>query len=314
MMGQGEREGEGEAHDDGLVLLSPDDIHARRRPVAIAVVWAYEVLFGIAIAWPAAAAVKSAFSGNPRGDAALFTPGGLDLVDLFFHADSAPPSILAHAALLFTVAAVLGLVPFAFLLVQLAYATREHRPPPFRLTLSRTLAALRPLGALFVAASAVEIVLLALAFIMGGAIGGWLASTLGDSRAEQIGWAATVLLAAFAAAVGVAHDLARAAVVRLRITALEAARLGLTTLRRRAPHVLMFAWGWRTLAGWALVGIGSLFAEWLGGRGGFALLVLTVIHQGIALSRVGLRASWLARGMRALGEEAPSDAGAAGLD
>jgi hypothetical protein len=190
-------------------------------------------------------------------------------------------------------------VPFAGLLVQLAYATPERRSPPLRPTISRALAALRPLALLFVAATAIEIILLVIAVVVGGAVGGGLASTLGDARAEQLGWAATAFLALAVALVGVVHDLARTTVVRLGARTLDAARIGALALRR-APLLLVFAWGWRAATGWVAVAFGSLFAEWLGGRGGFALVVLTVVHQTIALLRVGLRASWLARAMRAI--------------
>jgi hypothetical protein len=61
----------------------------------------------------------------------------------------------------------------------------------------------------------------------------------------------------------------------------------------------------------------ALLADRIGGRGGVALVVLAALHQSVILSRVALRASWLAKAMRsvedvgriALGEEDGSDPG-----
>jgi hypothetical protein len=44
--------------------------------------------------------------------------------------------------------------------------------------------------------------------------------------------------------------------------------------------------------------VGSLVADRVGGRGGFALFFLFVIHQLAIGTRVALRASWLARALR----------------
>ena len=44
--------------------------------------------------------------------------------------------------------------------------------------------------------------------------------------------------------------------------------------------------------------IGAVVASKIGGRGGGALLALTAIHQLVVLTRVALRASWLAKALR----------------
>ena len=46
--------------------------------------------------------------------------------------------------------------------------------------------------------------------------------------------------------------------------------------------------------------IGAMVAGRLGGRDGAALVVLTVVHQLVLLSRAALRASWLAKALRAV--------------
>ena len=55
------------------------------------------------------------------------------------------------------------------------------------------------------------------------------------------------------------------------------------------------AWAGRVVVGAALVAIGYVAAQVLGGLGGAALMLLFVVHQAVILGRVALRASWLAR-------------------
>jgi hypothetical protein len=112
-------------------------------------------------------------------------------------------------------------------------------------------------------------------------------------------------------------DLARAAIVRDAGLTPAAAlcppggtllvRGARTALRasRRALLRAVGAWAWRAALGLALLGAGAAAAQALGGRGGWALAGLWLIHQGVVLGRVALRASWLAR---ALGLVAPLSA------
>jgi hypothetical protein len=69
---------------------------------------------------------------------------------------------------------------------------------------------------------------------------------------------------------------------------------------RREPLALTWSWAWRAAASLVPIVFGSLVAERLGGRGGLALVGLFGIHQTVVLSRVALRASWLAKAMRAV--------------
>jgi hypothetical protein len=45
---------------------------------------------------------------------------------------------------------------------------------------------------------------------------------------------------------------------------------------------------------------GALLSNRIGGRGGAALVTLFVLHQLVVGARVALRASWMARAMRAV--------------
>jgi len=63
---------------------------------------------------------------------------------------------------------------------------------------------------------------------------------------------------------------------------------------------LWWSWAWRMLASVAPVLTGAAVAERLGGRGGVALVVLFALHQCVVVVHVGLRASWLAKALRAV--------------
>ena len=101
-----------------------------------------------------------------------------------------------------------------------------------------------------------------------------------------------------AGVVGVMHDLARAASVRFRVSALRAWPVAFNALAR-SPASVLWSWAWRALAGWAPVGVGALVAARVGGRGGKALVVLFVVHQLVLIVRVAFRAWGLAMALRA---------------
>jgi hypothetical protein len=131
------------------------------------------------------------------------------------------------------------------------------------------------------------------------AVEGWTHAALGEARAEQIAGALFIAFLGLTSAGGVVHDLARAAVIRFRVTGLRALGLGARTFRR-SPVSLWWSWAWRMLASVAPVLTGAAVAERLGGRGGVALVVLFALHQCVVVVHVGLRASWLAKALRAV--------------
>src|SRR5205823_3292702 len=95
--------------EDGLALLANDAIRARRRPLAIALTWAWEALVALIVAWPAASAVQRVYGAHPHGDAALWAPGALDLFSLLVDQTAARASIVVIAAVTLLVASVAGL-------------------------------------------------------------------------------------------------------------------------------------------------------------------------------------------------------------
>jgi hypothetical protein len=102
-----------------------------------------------------------------------------------------------------------------------------------------------------------------------------------------------------AAVFGIGRDLCSAAVIRFHVSGGRGLALGTRTLRL-APVSLGWSWAWRSLASLATLAVGAWVADRLGGRGGMPLFVLLVIHQSVVGSRVALRASWLARALRAV--------------
>jgi hypothetical protein len=120
---------------------------------------------------------------------------------------------------------------------------------------------------------------------------------MGEARAQQLEGVVLVVFLGLASAVGVVHDLARAAVVRFKVKGLRAFVLGARTFRL-APLSLWWSWAWRSVAAVAPVVAAAAVAGKLGGRGGAALVFLLLLHQAVVAVRVALRTSWLARALR----------------
>jgi hypothetical protein len=285
--------------DDDLVLLPNHAMRARRRPMAVAALWAWEALVAFCIGWPVASTVAAFYGDNPDGDAPLWAAGSSPLMGLGMRAVAVGPSLAVHGVIGLLFALTLGVLSTGAVLTSVAYTKRDLRAPTLREALASAMVAFGPSALLFVTS-----VFLQVALVAGGlALGKWaddsLYFKLGEARAQQIGWAVVLLFAAIACLVGVVQETARAAVVRFRAGAGKAMRLALAALRR-APAGLVWSWAWRALAGLVPLAFGSLVAERLGGRGGLALWALVAIHQAVAMSRVALRASWLAGAMRAI--------------
>ena len=282
-----------------LVLLANDAMRARRRPRAVVTVWAIELAFALPAAWAAAAVVAGFYGSHPRGDAPLWNAGALSLIDFGVHARAAAPALLVQLGLLVVLGAALGLLPAAGLIASIAYTTREVRPPPLRLMAPRAAVAFLPMLLVLGCAASAQAVLAFLAWHVGAWVDDLSYSHYGEVRADQLGCVAAALILLGAALVGIAQDVARAAIVRFRVGGLVAMKLAAGALRR-APFSLFWSWGWRALASLVPLAFGYLVAERIGGVGGAPLFALAFVHQVVALSRVGLRASWLARSLRAI--------------
>jgi hypothetical protein len=282
-----------------LVLLANESMRARRRPVAILTLWAMQALLALVVAWPASATVSAWYGSHPDGDAPLWNPGAYALMDLVLHASGAGAGLLTLAWLVLLVAAFADLLPTAMLIASIAYVTRDRRAPTFSASLSRATEAFPTFASMFALATLVEGFIAGAAMTVTIALSHSLVPKLGEARGHQIALLTGVVLLGGVAIVGVLHDLARTAAVRFRVRWIRAWRCAWNALARN-PLLVLWAWAWRSAAGWAPVAIAALVAAKLGGRGGTPLIALALVHQLAALARVALRASWLATALRAV--------------
>jgi hypothetical protein len=287
----------GRAPDAGLVLLTTPAMRARRHPRAVVAMWAWQAVVAALVAWPAAGLAQAAWGGDVHGDAALWAPGAHALLDWLWHDADGLRSWLHGAALTFGLGALAGLVPMGALMTCLAYATRGRRSASFVRCIAAGLRAFGPMLVLLVLAGLAQAVVLVAGVVLAHGVEGWTHASLGEARAQQLEGLVVLAVLGFASVLGVIHDLARAAVVRFHVRGTRALVLGARAWRA-APLSSWWSWAWRAACGVAPVLVVGGVASRLGGRGGFALAFLFVLHQAVVLARVALRTSWLARALR----------------
>ena len=301
--------------------LDPRSIHARKRPLAIAFVFLMELAWALAIATPAHAWARRVWGGHPDGDAVLFAGGARDLMVWLGQNDAALPVTARTTVVLLTVGAVLMQLPVGALVASLAFGREvrvEHatapervhlRAPRLRGALEIGVSAFLPLAVLFVLGSIASLIVLLLGGLAVSALESSLTAALGDARCVTVRVALFAVFAAVAAVIGVVVDLARAAVVReTGVSAasgiaspawnvmLRGVRIALKTSRSSLGRATL-GWTGRAIVGIALLAIGYVASDALGGSGGLSLTLLFVIHQAVVLGRVALRASWMARAL-----------------
>ncbi|HEY8075789.1 MAG TPA: hypothetical protein VIF62_16800 [Labilithrix sp.] len=285
--------------------LLPDEIFARKRPRAIAFVYAWELFAALVIATPGSAWARIVFGANPDGDAIAWAPGAHYLMTWLGAEDHALPVALRTTTVLLFAAMFVAQLPLGVLLAALATGTGESgRSPRVGQSLRSAAGSFVSLAAIFVLAGTIEILVLAGGAFASGALETPVANSAGDLSALLAAISVFLPFALLAAIVGVVADLARAAIVREVAIAEEAppfwrlvalgVRRGVRARIRRAT----LEWAPRWAIGVALVALGAIASELLGGRGGFALVALFFAHQLVTLLRVVLRASWLARALR----------------
>jgi hypothetical protein len=282
-----------------VVPVETGAVRARSRPRAVLGMWAYESMLAIVGAWPAAALVRAAYGRSPQGDAALWDPGALPLLGLLTREANGVRAAAGGVAVVLVVAAFLGLVPLAALMVSLAYASVDGGRIGAARAIEGAVRVLRPFGRLLVIVLIGQGLVLLMAVLLGEGILGWTRGGLGEARSQQAGLLVGGAVGAFALVLAIAHDLGRAAVIRRNLQAVHALAVG-TGILRRAPLSLGWAWAWRGSASLVPVAVVGAIATSLGGRGGWALVGLAALHQGVVFVRVALRASWLARALRAV--------------
>jgi hypothetical protein len=280
-----------------LVPRQNAKLRARLHPAAIAGVWAWQAAFALIAAYPAASLVGAVYGNDPRGDLPLGAAGAHALLDFLRLEQHGLAGAGGGAAIVLVAATFAGLIPLAALMTAMAHATHGgHRIGAAR-AVGGAMDALPALGALFVAVGAAEFLATALAAGVGQIAEGSTRAWLGEARGQMVGVASAALAFIPAMAIGVVHDLARAAVIRLKLGTLRACVAGFRAFRE-APVTLGWSWGWRGLVGFAPIALVAPVADRLATRGGVALVALALLHQAVVLVRVALRASWLAKALR----------------
>ena len=314
-----------------IAPLAPHSIHARKRPAAIVFVFLAEAAWALLVATPVHAWARRAWGGHPDGDAVLFIPGARDLMVWLGQDDAALPVTVRTAIVLLAVGAVLMQLPLGALVASLAFGrvppppsdesdasddtAPENAAPPattmrslrLRGALQIGVSAFLPLAVLLVIGSITSLLVLGIGSIAAGALDSAFTDALGDARSFTVRVVVIGIFTAFAAVIGIVIDLARAAAVRESgLAAIDGTaspawnvmfrslRIGLRTSRLHLGAATL-GWAGRAVVGVALFAIGYVAADMLGGQGGLSLTLLFAIHQAVALGRVALRASWMAR-------------------
>lgn len=299
-----------------MTPLAPRSIHARKRPVAIAFVFLMELAWALVVATPVHTWARRVWGGHPDGDAVLFGPGARDLMVWLGQNDAALSMTVRTTIVLLAVGAVLMQLPFGALVASLAFGREvddggagQIRSLRLRSALQIGVSAFLPLAVLLVLGSVASIIVLVLGGLAASGLDHVLTEALGDARSFTVRVVLFAVFAAVAAVIGIVVDLARAAVVResglsaASGTAspawnvmLRGVRIALKTSRSSLGRATV-GWTGRTIVGIALIAIGFVAADELGGGSGLSLTLLFVIHQAVVLGRVALRASWMARAL-----------------
>jgi hypothetical protein len=269
-------------------------LRARDCPGAIALTWAWRTLLAVFVAGPAAALVRQAYPHPPRGDAVLWDPGGHALLAFAVGNRHALTALVWEAAMVLVAGAVSGLLPMAVVMVAMARGRRSSLGYASAVAVRRLPSLVRLALGVGAAQSATVGIALLLARIATAI--GW--DALGEARAEMAGVAVTLPFVPIVLGLAVAHDLARANVVRFRAGSTRAFFAAIDAWRM-APWAIAWGWTWRASLGAAPVVAAAALAARIGGRGGLpSILALALVHQSTIAVRAALHVSWLAKALR----------------
>jgi hypothetical protein len=279
----------------------PEEIRARRHPWALLGLWAWQTGLALVVGWPAAALARAACGHEAGADATLWQAGGHVLVDALWHETHALAALTRTAALALLISALAGLVPLAALMAAMAYAAPERGG---NAGLARSgavgLGAFRAFSILLVVLGLAEVAVVGVGVAAAELLESALHQALGEAGAQRFGALVVAAFLVATSAILVTHDLSRAAAVCSRVGGWRALALGVRSFRTSTAP-LWWSWAWRTAAGIALVAAGAQVVGRLRADSGWGMLVcVALVHQGIVVSRVALRASWLARALRAV--------------
>lgn len=261
---------------------------ARRRPVALLVVYAIEALLAWVLAAPWIEAFASIMGHHPQGDRALWWERGhLLLVDVVTRHGGMLRGITHGTFIALAAWYVVGLLPLGGLLGALS----DQEPFSLRRATARAGELFGRLALLqFVSAVTCLVVLVMVGVIPSMILKNQTANSLPRTTfiAMFVPYVIALLALMFLWAF---FDLARALVARHDVTAMRACALS-----ARAPHavlalVALSAPRWAASLG--LIGFGAAVAS-----GSSSLTLIALAHQAMAFWRVWLRGSVLSRALR----------------
>jgi hypothetical protein len=271
---------------------------ASRRLGLVAVCFAYRLATGLLIALPLAALLTSAVANQPRGDAVLWDPGAIMLIEALRLAGRGAVGAISASSVLTLVVAFLGLLPFAALIAGLG---REGRLPAGYLA-ARAIAPMGTLALLWGAGLVVQVVLAGLVVLIGAKVVALFHLTVPGEDIGRVVLLAVALLAVIA--VGVVRDLAAVSAVndgsRLYTSAARAVRVAI-----EAPGRVAMAYASRGIPAALAIAVAAGLAASLKSADSHPVVLPFFLHQGALALTVFLHASWLAAAIRLLDQFAP---------
>jgi hypothetical protein len=270
---------------------------------AVLLVWLFRVGAGLAISAPTArtigAFIPPAF---PAGDAALFEPGGLYLVEAVRLGGRALGLSLEGSGFAFLLLAVVASFPLA-----IALAGLLHPDASFASLAGRAAAAMPSLIVLGGAVTLLSTIGIGIVAAGVGGLSGSLDSLMDEPFSDVCVWFAALVTLLPIVGIGLVHDLARAAVIRHETRA-KGALIAALGVVRRLPRRVIFGWLWPAVASAGLVALAAALSGAIDVSRPGAVRVAGVfsIHQATVLGLVVLRLAWLGAALRLVGPPPPA--------
>lgn len=267
-----------------------DRLTRRSMPVAAAMlIWISRTVFGLLATYPLVLAVRAtSMTAGPEGDAVLFQPGSLLLLELLRLGAPWFGAAVEFALLMLGLSAVLELIPLSMALDLLA--------TPGRSLLERLARALR-LFPKFLVLGVIGLLVQAALLLAASLLGSALKPAFADERLQSIMPLALIGLGLVACAwFGAVLDIARATLVRAR--APSGARVALAQavdcLRHRPLRVLLGSYSSVAGSALALLAAAWLLTRFVAPEPSSAAVALTfAVHQFAMLFAIAWRVRWL---------------------
>ncbi|MDP9035602.1 MAG: hypothetical protein M3O50_12420 [Myxococcota bacterium] len=284
---------------NAIVSLPVEKMRARRHPMALIGLWAWQAALALVVGAPAAAMVGGTYGAHPQGEAALWEPGGRVLLDFIWRNAPAFATLRREAELLLVISAAAGLVPAAAAMYAMAHRRLDQRPAGFVPSVAGALAVLPSLGGVLVLFGVTQGLVLAAGTGAASLCAQKMLGRVGEALAQQIAMAVGLAFLLICFVLAVLHDLTRAAIVRFGVNAGVGFSMGLRAFRR-APASLCWGWSWRTLSSLAPAVAVAAAPTPFRPTGASTLVLVLITHQIATGTRVALRASWLAKALRSV--------------